>query len=288
MPLRGHFHFNVNVMDFMSRLHLPQDDPRAIHPCLISAICLAACSFILPLGSDSPSFTLPVPSGSTKDSGPQPYMAGASPADTTGTSSTSSSAYTPSSSSTSWTSSPSSTATTFDSPSPCPEPPTLSAYEPHFLDLTRIHLTSSLSLCDRLSHFIWASIILGCYYGQVGRVVESYSTMGATVRFAVACGLHRRPYLPSRTTIAKTRDPSKIGEEEGSVNAIDLPDTDTILTDEPNAMWYAIYMTDAAISAGTGLPSSLPVDPYVIRSPLPTAVNIGMVTRSPISELGLL
>ncbi len=80
------------------------------------------------------------------------------------------------------------------------------------------------------------------------------------MRFAVACGLHHRPYLPSLTTIAKMRDLGQIGGGEDGISAIDLPDTDAILTDEPNAMWYAIYMTDAAISAGTGLPSSLPND----------------------------
>ena len=93
------------------------------------------------------------------------------------------------------------------------------------------------------------------------------------------------------------RDSGQFVESEGGINAIDLPDTDAILTDEPNAMWYAIYMTDAAISAGAGLPSSLPKDvshfvtagsllfvvglplylePYVIRVSLPAAVDIGV------------
>lgn len=114
----------------------------------------------------------------------------------------------------------------------------MEAYESIFLSRTRTHLEQSLGLADRLPHFMWASVILACHYGHTGRVLESYNTMSATVRFAIGCGLHQHGI-------------------DGS-ESIELAPEDNIECEDPSSLWYAIYLTDAAITSGTGLPTALP------------------------------
>ncbi len=46
IPFRGQFHFYVNIHRFVYRLRLPPTHPSAIHPCLLNAVYLAACSVI--------------------------------------------------------------------------------------------------------------------------------------------------------------------------------------------------------------------------------------------------
>ncbi|KAF8299647.1 hypothetical protein DL93DRAFT_604082 [Clavulina sp. PMI_390] len=45
---------------------------------------------------------------------------------------------------------------------------------------------------DRSTHFLWASLILNVFFAKERRLVECMATVGATARFALACGLIRR------------------------------------------------------------------------------------------------
>ena len=44
LPYRAQFNFDVHIPLYKRTILLPADDPEAIHPCLINAIALAACS----------------------------------------------------------------------------------------------------------------------------------------------------------------------------------------------------------------------------------------------------
>ncbi|KAF8304936.1 hypothetical protein DL93DRAFT_411836 [Clavulina sp. PMI_390] len=65
----------------------------------------------------------------------------------------------------------------------------LAVLKPYFLHRTRYFLQQALMLSDRITHFLWASIIFGCFLAQERRLEESFAVVGAAGRFAVACGL---------------------------------------------------------------------------------------------------
>ncbi|KAF9512511.1 hypothetical protein BS47DRAFT_1486191 [Hydnum rufescens UP504] len=94
-------------------------------------------------------------------------------------------------------------------------------------------------LADRLTHFMWTSQILAIYYGLTSRILEAYNTMSAAVRFAIGCGLHRK-------------------RADSALDSIHLPPEEEIQADDPMTLWYAMYHTDALISAGGSLPTSVP------------------------------
>ena len=58
-------------------------------------------------------------------------------------------------------------------------------------------------------------------------------------RFAVGCGIHRK-------------------RSDDTVDSITLPPEEEIEADDPMTLWYAMYLTDALISAGGSLPTSVP------------------------------
>ncbi|KAF8309030.1 hypothetical protein DL93DRAFT_1796699 [Clavulina sp. PMI_390] len=65
----------------------------------------------------------------------------------------------------------------------------LASFKPYFLERTRRFLQDSLMFADRPTHFLWASIILGVFFGRERRLVECLAMAGATAHFAIACGL---------------------------------------------------------------------------------------------------
>lgn len=59
----------------------------------------------------------------------------------------------------------------------------------HFLKETQAQLRQSLTLVDRITHFLWGSILLSTWFARAGRFLETYVSMVSTVRFALGCGL---------------------------------------------------------------------------------------------------
>ncbi|KAF8309024.1 hypothetical protein DL93DRAFT_1796444 [Clavulina sp. PMI_390] len=72
----------------------------------------------------------------------------------------------------------------------------LAQFKPFFLRRTRHFLDRSLACADRITHFLWASLILAIFFAREHRLEESLVVSGATIRFALACGLE----LPGRST----------------------------------------------------------------------------------------
>ncbi|KAF8304863.1 hypothetical protein DL93DRAFT_414212 [Clavulina sp. PMI_390] len=65
----------------------------------------------------------------------------------------------------------------------------LSFLEPYFLRRTRHFLHRSLMYADRITHFLRASLILGCYFVRKRRLNEFFTILDATSDLALACGL---------------------------------------------------------------------------------------------------
>lgn len=50
-------------------------------------------------------------------------------------------------------------------------------------------MAEALRTADRLTHFLWASLILGSFFALEGRMNEAYVTVSSCVELAIACGL---------------------------------------------------------------------------------------------------
>jgi len=122
-------------------------------------------------------------------------------------------------------------------------------YQSILLARARAYMEESLAHVDRLTHFLAASLILSCWFGQAGRLVEAQSSIATTVQFAVACGLH---------------DPSD------SSASVMLPPADETESRDRRNLWYGITLCDNSFSLGTGAP---PIAPEKSISSLDYLVN---------------
>lgn len=101
-------------------------------------------------------------------------------------------------------------------------------------------MENSLRDMDRLTHFMWASVVLGSYFTNVGRLTEAYAVIGACARFAFACGLDGMTVLNR----ASPADCPLLSPPASEAEA-----KDRILLSR------AIYMADRSLSMLSGLPS---------------------------------
>lgn len=115
-----------------------------------------------------------------------------------------------------------------------------SAFEPYFLEQARAYLSESLEHADRLTHFMWASVIMGSYLEMSCRLNESYVAISSVAQFALACGL----------------DCTKLGESTRAAQYPILPPPATLdeATDHAH-LAHAVYMVDRSLAVISGLPS---------------------------------
>lgn len=109
----------------------------------------------------------------------------------------------------------------------------LERFKSHFLERTRFYMHQSLACADRLTHFLWASVILGAFLVREYRLAEAYAVVSACARFAIACGLETCG-SNNASTVASTShsisllDPPSNEEDEGErtrlANAIFMMD----------------------------------------------------------------
>ena len=120
-----------------------------------------------------------------------------------------------------------------------------SSFKEYFLQQTRLNLERCLEEADRLTHFLWANVVLGNFLTNCGRLEESYAVVSAAARFALACGLDAiittttskqyywsvpdRPLLPPPANEAEAEDRRRLS--------------------------HAIYMTDRTLAMLSGFPS---------------------------------
>src|ERR1700733_3358535 len=121
----------------------------------------------------------------------------------------------------------------------------LFTFKDYFLKQTRFHLEQSLEQVDRLTHFLWANVIVGNFLTNCGRLEESYAVVSAAARFALACGLHVDGIMTTdindwTTTTGARLLPAPVGEVE---------------VEDRRRLSHAIYMTDRTLAMLSGLPS---------------------------------
>lgn len=121
----------------------------------------------------------------------------------------------------------------------------LATFEPYFVQQTRLHLQQSLAFADRLTHFLWASIILGSYLARVHRLRESYAVISSASRFALACGLDGS----NDETAADNTDPD-------TGQYLLPPPKDYTEAIERIRLAHSIYLTDRSLAMLSGYPSA--------------------------------
>lgn len=114
-----------------------------------------------------------------------------------------------------------------------------SSFEPFFLDRTRASLNLSLECANRLTHFMWASVILGSYFEMTGRLTESYAVVSPCASFALAGGLDC-VNGPSRAVQFPILPPAEDAAEE----------------EDRTRLIQAIYLADRSLALISGFPST--------------------------------
>ncbi|KAF8304865.1 hypothetical protein DL93DRAFT_414389 [Clavulina sp. PMI_390] len=114
---------------------------------------------------------------------------------------------------------------------------------------------------DRITHFLWASVILSCYLARERRLEECFAIAGSAIRLAFACG---------------------ISPQNGPVSGINDSNQATYLLpppeDEAEAMdrirlAHAMYLMDQVAPVLSGPPTSFPYDPRWTMTPRDASIR---------------
>ncbi|KAF8309040.1 hypothetical protein DL93DRAFT_1799909 [Clavulina sp. PMI_390] len=124
----------------------------------------------------------------------------------------------------------------------------LRSFIPHFLKRTQHFLQQSLMHADRITQFLWASVIVAVFFGRERRIVEAMVTAGAAIRFALACGLG----LPG--TSMSVNDGSSTSEY------LLPPPKDKAEADDRTRLAHSIYVAIQAFPQVSGQPSTIPFE----------------------------
>ncbi|KAF8312244.1 hypothetical protein DL93DRAFT_2082363 [Clavulina sp. PMI_390] len=118
--------------------------------------------------------------------------------------------------------------------------------QPLFLKRTRYFLNQALMWSDRLTHFLWASIILGCYFARLRRMGECFAVVSAATQLASACGLRPTQRPDGGTADEVLPDEALLPPPKDAVEATDR-------------IWlaYSIYVADQSLTTVTAFPATL-------------------------------
>ncbi|KAF8309037.1 hypothetical protein DL93DRAFT_2231218 [Clavulina sp. PMI_390] len=126
----------------------------------------------------------------------------------------------------------------------------LTSFAPSFLRRTRRFLQHSLMFADRITHFMWASIVLSVFFARERRLIESIATASATTRFAFACGLN----LPGNPVIEHDDSNTREG-------LLPLP-KDQTEADDRVRLAHSIYLGVQAYPQLCGYPPTFPYEDW--------------------------
>ncbi|KAF8312619.1 hypothetical protein DL93DRAFT_1292897 [Clavulina sp. PMI_390] len=114
--------------------------------------------------------------------------------------------------------------------------------EPYFVRRTRHFLDQALMFADRITQFLWASVLLACYFGRRRRMEESFAVISAAARLALACGLGQPP-----------------GEDALGENLLPPPKNEAEAVDRIR-LARSIYIADQSITLVSTYPMTFPGD----------------------------
>ncbi|KAF8309023.1 hypothetical protein DL93DRAFT_2170662 [Clavulina sp. PMI_390] len=124
----------------------------------------------------------------------------------------------------------------------------LTPFKPYFLLRTRQFLEHSLTFADRITDFLWASLILAVFYARERRLVECLTVAEGLVRLALACGLE----FPGHSV-----------EEDNSAYPVKYllpPPNDHSESDDRVRLTYSIYVGSQAYTLLCEYPPILSCD----------------------------
>ncbi|KAF8306483.1 hypothetical protein DL93DRAFT_215850 [Clavulina sp. PMI_390] len=119
----------------------------------------------------------------------------------------------------------------------------LAALQPLFIERTRHFLDQALMFADRITQFLWASVVLGSHLGRGRRLEEAFVVVSAAARFASACGLIRG--------IGAETD-----SERRTREYLLPPPKDPAEAIERLRLAHSIYLLDQMLAALTGYPTT--------------------------------
>ncbi|KAF8304933.1 hypothetical protein DL93DRAFT_411647 [Clavulina sp. PMI_390] len=126
---------------------------------------------------------------------------------------------------------------------------------------------------DRISHFLWANLILGCYFLRVRRLEECFAVISTASRFAIACGL----VLPLDPRTNATNDFGATGF------LLSEPKNETEAVDRIR-LAQSIYLMDQTTPVLGGAPPSFPYDARWELNPREASIAYPYGNGSVISE----
>ncbi|KAF8305132.1 hypothetical protein DL93DRAFT_2233180 [Clavulina sp. PMI_390] len=154
----------------------------------------------------------------------------------------------------------------------------LASLQPYFIQRTRHFLQQALMFADRITHFLWASLILGCFFGRDHRLQESFGVVVSATRLASACGL----------TLSRDNPAPDVNGYRPSEYLLPPPKHEVEAADRIR-LAHALYMADQTSPIFGGSPGALAFDPRWSLNPEEAALRYqndqGMTTKELLAEL---
>ncbi|KAF8304931.1 hypothetical protein DL93DRAFT_2172870 [Clavulina sp. PMI_390] len=149
----------------------------------------------------------------------------------------------------------------------------LASLQPHFIRRTRHFLEQSLMFADRINHFLWASVAMGCFFARELRSQECFAVAGAATRFGFACGL-TAPFKPNVDGKSDSSGPGyllpQLKDATGLMERIQLA--------------HSLYLMDQTLTLLCGSQPSFPYDERWALSPREAAVRYRYGETSLVNE----
>ncbi|KAF8309880.1 hypothetical protein DL93DRAFT_2085011 [Clavulina sp. PMI_390] len=116
----------------------------------------------------------------------------------------------------------------------------LTSLQPFFIARTRHFLNQSLMYADRITHFLWATVVLACNFGRRRRLREGFAIVSSAALFVSASGRIGVDNPPGERLL-----PSPKNETE-AIDGIRLA--------------YSLYITDQTLTALAATPTTFSYD----------------------------
>lgn len=130
---------------------------------------------------------------------------------------------------------------------------------PYFLSQTQKCLYASLQDADRLTHFLWASVILSTCQICIGRLNEAFGGVSSAAGIATACGLDlvwstSSEYSPAGDAVSPERRDRDLESSCLLSRAIHQDEIE-----DRKSLACAVFMVDRTLSLTWGFPTSFKV-----------------------------
>lgn len=124
-----------------------------------------------------------------------------------------------------------------------------SNYSDYFQRIAREEMRSSLSLCDRVEHWLYASIILASELCRTGSPAAIMNCCAEMISIAFACNLHKFTDAPGYQTF----DWGLMSTPRSPVHAA-----------ERINLWWTVFVLERSASIALSVPGSIPLEACMV------------------------